>query len=245
MAPAGTGGPVSRTRSMVRAIALAVADLGNRRVIGVMIRSLLVTLLIFAGIGAALVWLLHGADPCGWAGFDACPLDTTSSGIGAVLATGLAIWLLFPAVAVGVVAAFADEVIGAVEARDYPAAAVSARPLGPISGAVLGLRSSLRVLAYNLLALPLYLLLLVTGIGTPILFVVVNGIALAADLGSMVAMRHVDRPAQNAWLRSTRIDRWAIGAATTAMFLVPFVNLIAPIVGAAAMTHLFQAQRRR
>lgn len=229
---------------MLRALLLAVGDLGDRRVLAVLARSLLVTLLLFALAGAGLLWLLRGADPCGWMGLDACPLGMGSSGLGALVLTGLALWLLFPVVALGVVAAFSDEVIGAVEARHYPAAAARARRLGPVGGAWLGLRGSLRVLSYNLVAAPLYLVLLVTGIGPFILLLIVNGIALAADLGTLVAVRHRDRTARREWLRSTRVERWAIGVAVTAMFLVPFANLLAPLVGAAAMTHLYHARTR-
>lgn len=229
---------------MMRALALALGDLGDRRMIAILVRSLLVTLLLFAGIGLLLGWLLRGADPCGAVGLDACPLDAASGGVGALLLTGLALWLLFPPVALGVIATFTDEIVAVVEARHYPASLARARRLGWVGGALSGLRGSLRVLAYNLLALPLYVVLLVTGIGTVALFVVVNGVALGSDLGGMVAARHDDRPTRTAWMRSTRLPRGAIGVAVTAMFLVPVANLLAPIVGAAAMAHLYHRRGR-
>ena len=224
---------------MVRALALAVGDLRDRRVVAVLVRSLLVTLAVFAALGVGLAMLLRGTDPCGLVGVDACPLDGATSGFGAVVLAAAGGWLLFPAVAIGVLSAFADEIVAAVEARHYPAAAAGARRLGFAGGAWLGLRSSARVLLYNLLALPLYVVLLVTGIGTPALVVIVNGLALGSDLGTMVAARHADRVARRDWLRATRFQRALIGAAVTALFLLPFANLVAPILGAAAMTHLY------
>ena len=85
-----------------------------------------------------------------------------------------------------------------------PEAAAQARPFNTLSGIALGLRSASRVLIYNLIALPLYVVLLVTGVGTLILFVVVNGIAFGRDLGEMIASRHGDRPSRHAWLGMTR-----------------------------------------
>ncbi len=224
---------------MLSAMTLAVGDLGDRRVLGILVRSLLVTLAVFALLGVGLVWLLRGADPCSWLELGGCPLDGSASGVGAVVLIAIGLWLLFPAVAIGVISAYGDEIVAAVEARHYPAAAVGARRLGLAGGALLGVRGTLRVLLYNLLALPFYILLLVTGIGTVALLVAVNGLALGADLGMMVAARHGDRATRRTWLRSTRLPRALIGGAVTAMFLLPFANLVAPVLGAAAMAHFY------
>jgi uncharacterized protein involved in cysteine biosynthesis len=228
---------------MLRALTLAIGDLADRRVLGVLLRSLVVTLLVFVGIALVLGWALHGVDPCGWwSDDDTCPLDTSASGLGALLLTVIALWLLFPAVALGVISAYMDRIVAAVEARHYPAALERARPLGLVGGAWLGLRSSLRVILYNLVALPFYILLLVTGVGTLLLFVLVNGIAIGRDLGEMVAARHGDRVTRLAWLRATRAERGLAGAIVTGLFLVPFVNLLAPVLGAAMMTHLYHGE---
>ncbi|NIJ08336.1 uncharacterized protein involved in cysteine biosynthesis [Sphingomonas vulcanisoli] len=229
---------------MSPALTLAIGDLADRRILAILLRSLLLTLLIFAALGSLAVWALQGVDPCGWIGDDSCPLGLAGGSFGALALIALAIWLLFPAVALGVISAYMDRVISVVEARHYPQAAAAARPMGIARGAWLGLASALRVLLYNLIALPFYLLLLVTGIGPLILFVIVNGAAFGHDLGAMVALRHGDRISRRAWLRATRGDRWAIGAAMTALFLVPIVNLIAPILGAAAITHLHNRRTR-
>jgi uncharacterized protein involved in cysteine biosynthesis len=107
----------------------------------------------------------------------------------------------------------------------------------------LGLRSAGRVIVYNLIALPFYLLLLVTGIGPLILFVIVNGIAFGRDLGEMVAARHGDAAARQAWLGATRLQRMLIGSTVTGLFLVPVANLLAPVFGAAMTVHLFHRRR--
>jgi uncharacterized protein involved in cysteine biosynthesis len=222
---------------MIRALALAIGDLADPRLLGVLLRSLLVTLLIFVGLGVILTWALDGADPCAWWGDGGCELGLAASSLGAVLLAAMGLWLLFPAVAIGVISTYMDRIIALVEARHYPAAAARARPIGWGAGAALGLRSTLRLLAYNIVALPLYLILLVTGVGTIVAFVIVNGLAFGRDLGEMVAARHGDGSARKEWLRSSRSARAAIGMIVTAIFMVPFVNLLAPILGATMIAH--------
>ncbi len=228
---------------MPAAFFLALGDLADRHIVGILLRSLLVTLLVFAVVGIATGWALAGTDPCGLVGDMQCTLDATTGGIGAILLTLLAIWFLFPAIALGVICAYIERIASIIEARHYPAAAGAARPPSAGRMALLGLRSAGRVILYNLIALPFYLLLLVTGIGPLILFVIVNGIAFGRDLGEMVAARHGDPAARQAWLGATRIQRMLIGSTVTGLFLVPFANLLAPIFGAAMTVHLFHRRR--
>ncbi|TZG24954.1 EI24 domain-containing protein [Sphingomonas montanisoli] len=223
---------------MIQTLFLSLSDFADRRIVGIFLRSMLVTLLIFAALAVLVGWALVGVDPCSW--FDgSCPLDATGGGIGAVALTLLAGWFLFPAIAVGVLCAYIDRVVAIVEARHYPQAAATARSPGVASVALLGLRSAGRVLLYNLIALPFYILLLFTVIGPFALFVAVNGAALGRDLGEMVASRHGDRASRAAWLVSSRVGRFLIGAITTFLFLIPFANLLAPILGGAMATHLY------
>ena len=224
---------------MLRAIGLAVADLGNRRVLAIVLQSLGIALLIFAGLAATAAWLLSGSDPCGAVGLDNCPLDAGSGTLTALLLTLLAAWFLFPAVALTVIMTFADRFGRTIEKIHYPAAAQSARPIGIVGGLGMGLRSGGRLLLFNLIALPFYLLLLVTGVGPFILFVIVNGLAFGRDIGEMAAARYGDRESRRAWLRSTRSQQYWIGILVSVLFLVPFANLVAPVIGVAAGIHLF------
>jgi uncharacterized protein involved in cysteine biosynthesis len=229
---------------MLRGFALSVEQLGDPRILKVLAKSLLVTLLIFLAMAVALNRLFAGIDTCAWAGelFDTCALPGWAQWIATIGGTLMLVWLLFPAVAIGVVAGFADEVVTAVEARHYPDAAATARPLGIGGTLALGLGSSLRLLFWNILALPFYVLLLVTGIGPLILFLGVNALVLGRDLAMMVAARHLDRPAGRQWLAQSRGQRLLLGAITTGLFLVPIVNLVAPLLGASMATHLFHGR---
>ena len=94
---------------------------------------------------------------------------------------------------------------------------------------------------WNLLALPVALVLLVTGIGAPLVFLLVNAVLLGRELQDMVWLRH----------RQTREEppplgagaRLVLGGAVTALLSLPFVNFLAPVLGAAAATHLVHRGR--
>lgn len=230
---------------MIRPFLLAIRDLADPRLLGILVRSLTVTLLLFALFGLLLLWALQGVDPCAWFGDMTCALGPTGSSLGAILLAALALWLLFPAVALGVISSYMDQVISLVEAKHYPDAALKTRGLGLLAGALLGLRSVLRLLVYNLIALPLYAILLVTGVGTILAFLLVNGLAFGRDLGEMVAARHGDRASRSAWLRGSRGDRALVGIVITALFMLPLLNLLAPLLGATMITHAFHADRKQ
>jgi CysZ protein len=224
---------------MLRTIGLALTDLGDRRILAIMLQALGLALLVFVLLGGSMFWLLAGSDPCSLAGMGTCWLDTDSSALGAVALTLLGVWFLFPAVAIAVIATFTDRIAAAVEQRHYPDAARESRPIGIAKGALLGLRSASRLILFNLIASPFYLLLLITGLGPFILFVIVNGLAFGRDVAELAASRHGERSSRRAWLKSTRGEQGLIGTVVSLLFLVPFVNLAAPIIGTAAGIHLF------
>ena len=219
---------------MVPAFLLSIGQLGDRRILAVLAKSLAVTLALLATLGTAL-WYA-GVALAGWAGLDA------ASGVAGVVAlvAGVAFgWLLFRALAVAVVGLFADEVVAAVEARHYPAALQTARPVPFARGMAMGAGSVTRAILWNVAASPLYVVLLATGVGTAIGFFAVNAALLGRDLGDMVAARHRTASELPAFRRATRLPRLALGAVGTALLLVPIVNLVAPVLGAAMATHLF------
>ena len=224
---------------MIRALFLSVGQLGDRAFVAVFAKSMAVTLAVFAllGVGA---W--YGADAASsqWLGHRSGSL----SAVIALFVTILALWLMFRAVGIAVIGMFADEIVAAVEARYYPQALASARPIGVARNIGIGVRSAGRVILVNLLMLPIYLALLVTGIGTAVAFFLVNGWLLGRDLGDMVAARHLRGAAIRDWRKATAGERFVLGLATTGLFVVPVVNLLAPLLGAAMATHLFHGRRR-
>lgn len=227
---------------MIYAFFLALGQLGDRPVLAVFAKSLAVTLLLFAAAGVGLWFALDA-----WTRTYAARLQM-GGGVIPVIASVVVIalnwWLLFRAVAIAVIGLFGDEVVAAVEARHYPAAHAAAHPVPFGRTLAMGLGSAARTIGVNLLLLPIYLLLIVTGVGTPVLFFAVNGWLLGRDLGDMVAARHMPARELSAWRRQTVARRFVLGLGGTGLFVVPVLNLAAPALGAAMATHIFHQGRK-
>ncbi|MDQ1229879.1 EI24 domain-containing protein [Sphingomonas sp. SORGH_AS_0879] len=224
---------------MFRAFFLSLAQLGDPAIRRVLVRSLAVTFALFAAAGVAMWWGVRAALT-GWLGAQAGGWSAALT----LVVELLALWLAFRAVAVAVVGIFADDIVAAVEARHYPQALASARPVALARGMAMGLGSALRVIAINLLLLPLYIVLLATGVGTAAAFLLVNAWLLSRDLGDMVAARHMDGPAMRRWRKATGPARFLLGLAAAALFVVPGLNLLAPVLGASMATHFFHKRRQ-
>ncbi|MGF7148207.1 uncharacterized protein involved in cysteine biosynthesis [Sphingomonas zeicaulis] len=232
--------------SMIRAFWLSVEQLPDRAVLKVLGGTLALTALIFA---LAFVGLWYGVDALSdwvvrtwWPGADAYWIERADALIAVVLSFILG-WLLFRAAAIAIMGIFADGVVEAVERRHYPEALAACTPPGWALSLRMALFSAGRAIFFNLLALPVYIILLVTGIGTVVAAIAVNAPLLGRDLGEMVAIRHMDRAALRGWLSATRGRRLALGLVATGLFMVPGLNLLAPILGAAMATHLFHMGR--
>lgn len=219
---------------MIQAFLLSIAQLTDRRIISLILKILLITLILMAVFGAGtyflLDWLLSLTT---WedAGLAAAAAAT--------IITALAVIFLFRVVAIFVLNIFSDDIVDAVEARHYPARAELAKPPGYMLGVRMGLASVGRAVGYNILALPVYIALLITGIGAPIAFFTVNAILIGRDLQDMVAARHLHDAEQagKSW-QIGKVTRFGLGLITALLLAVPFVNFLAPIIGAAMATHL-------
>lgn len=219
----------------VHALLLALRDLPSPRVLRILAASLALTLLIFLAAGAALFFgarwaLAHGRWLAG--------ANLDMAGIVIILALIAMSWLLFRAVAIAVVGLFADGIVADIETRHYPAAALRAVDVGWRHNIRLALASLTRLVLGNLIALPFYILLLVTGVGTLLLALAVNALLLGRDLEAMVLARHPDRP------RFDRTSRWSLGLLSAAAFLIPVANFLAPIIGAAMAVHMLHLGKR-
>jgi uncharacterized protein involved in cysteine biosynthesis len=195
-------------------------------------KTLLLTLLLFAALAGGLWAVVHGLRLwLGWGGGGAAEATATAL---ALVAAG---WLLFRATAMAVMSLFADDIVEAVERADYPH--VVARPVGWGRSVRLALASLRRTVGWNLLALPAYLVLLVTGIGTVGLFLALNAYLLGRDMADLVEPRHP------ALAPVSRTGRWLMGLVSALLFLVPLVNLLAPVFSAAMAVHMLLGRKTR
>jgi CysZ protein len=221
---------------MASVLALSFAQLRDPVHRKVLWRALAATVLLFVALWWGCKRLLAGLDTSGWPVWAAGAWADGGALLGALLILPL-FTPLFAATATGIAEIWLDQVIGAVEARYYPGA--TARPVGPAASLRLGLGATGRLLVWNLLAMPFYVVLLITGIGTLLLFVVLNGWLLGRAYLEMVAMRHLPAAAVAPWIAAHPYLRWQAGVVAAGLFAVPVVNLVAPLVGAGMATHLF------
>ena len=227
-------------RDLFPSLARAIGQLGDGAILRVLAKTIGITLAVFAVLAVAGHFALQAfLERFGlFAGFEYTFLLT----VVVVLVAG---WLMFRIVALAVLQFFADEVVLAVEAKHFPAAFESARALPFREDLRNSLKGLVRALGVNLLVLPLAILLLFTGIGTALVFWAANGWLLGRELHDMVWLRHRsgsdDTPAPEYVLPVG--SRFLLGGAVAALMLVPFLNLLAPIIGAATATHMVHRRR--
>ena len=216
---------------LVSSLAKAVGQLADPAVLRVLAKSLLVTLVLFVISGAVLGMAIYQA----LIGFGVA-FSAELSGFLGIVAMLLGMWFWFRVVALAVLQFFADEIVLAVEQRHYPEACDTVRALPFREDLGNSLRGMGRAILFNLLAAPLAIILLFTGIGPAVLFVLVNAVLLGRELTDMAWLRL--REPGKAGTPVGGFDRFALGGAIAALMLVPFANLLAPVIGAAAGTHV-------
>jgi CysZ protein len=212
---------------MIAPLLLALRQLGDPAFLGPLLKGLGGAVLVFAGLVAAGAWGAEAlAGGSGW-------LAKAAAALGGLLAVGLAVWLFVP-VMLAVAGLFLDPVSAAVERRFYPG-------LPPASGASLAaqvrfnLWFGLRLAVLSLAALPLILAL--PPVGTALLWLV-SAFGLGHGLFEGVAQRRMGVAEARALRRAREGRVLGVGAILAAISLIPVLNLIVPVLGTAAMTHL-------
>jgi uncharacterized protein involved in cysteine biosynthesis len=192
---------------------------------------------LFRGLGGAvlaflaLIWvadwgvstLLSGT---GW-------WATIAGVLGGILVLVSALWLFVP-VALAISGLFLDDVADAVERRYY-------RSLPPAEGPGLhqqiwaGCVLALQMLGLTVLIIPLGFLVPPLG---AVAFWGVAALSLGYGLFDGVAQRRFSVEQSRRLRRQIRWPVLAVGGVLAALALVPVANLLVPILGTAAMTHL-------
>lgn len=151
--------------------------------------------------------------------------------------------LFFPALATTIMGPMLDGVADAVDARHYPHLA-AARPQ-PTTEVILGtLRFLALTVIINLAALPLYGILLFTGL-TVLLVTAINGYLLGREYFEMAALRRLEPAMVRALFKARLGQVWLAGVIIAFLFSVPLLNLAAPVIAAAFMTHVAETLRMR
>ena len=225
---------------MVSAFVSAFEQLGDPPVRRVILWVALWTTAAFGALGWGLGAAIASLDI--EAGLAFIPFDWLRDALVAlvVLIGGLVFfalfWLLFVAIVHLVSSFYIERVIAAVEARHYPHLG-AARPLKPFAALAVTVRFIGALLLLNLLALPIYL---IPAVGV-VAFYLVNGYLLGREYFELVATRRLDVRQMGALRGANRARLFAAGLIMTLLLSVPVINLVVPIVAAAAMVHIFQA----
>ena len=224
---------------IMRAIALSVLQLSDRRFQRVVIKSIVLAILalwaLAVGGGTVLGWFFSGDFTLPW--FGTISFSGSRIGWGAFwIILGLSVFLMVP-VASAMSAFFVDDVARAVEERHYPnTQAAYQSKLSEEIRESLGFLGTM--LIANLIALIFYSLFTVFA---PIIFWSLNGYLIGREYFYMAAKRHLGRENALSAFRNNRFRVWICGVILVLPMSVPFLNLLVPVLAAASFTHLFQA----
>ena len=206
----------------------SLAQLPEKRIRAGVLWSLLFSLTVFVILIVVAWWLL---GLLAMTGYDWIDWFTQLLGTAGVLTLA---WFGFPFVMTGFVSLFADRICQAVETRHYPG--LSTPRNQPLVESILqGIWFAIWSLGINILALPLYLL---PGPNV-IVFLALNGFILGREYFETVALRHLSPADSGVLRRRKRFAIWLAGIPIAAIFMIPVVNLLAPVIGVSLMTHRF------
>lgn len=215
---------------MFAALLLTLRQVDDPAFLGPLLKGLLGAVVVFAILSALAAW------STGWLAGGTGWVASTAAAAGGLLTLGLAYWLFIPAM-LAISGLFLDAVAEAVDRRYYPG-------LPPARGAGLGAQAwfnlvfGLKVAGLSLLALPL---LLVPPAGAVALWMI-STVALGHGLFEGVAQRRMPVAEARALRRRREGAVLALGAVLGLLSLVPILNLLVPVLGTAAMTHLLNRQ---
>ncbi|MBP0482440.1 EI24 domain-containing protein [Sagittula salina] len=225
------------------AVLKATGQLDDPRFRTVLAKGIGITIAVLFILSAFLVWgtgwLVGDSLTLPWIG-QITWVDNVLSWAMVPVTAVLSVFLMVP-VASAVTGLFLEDVAQAVEDRHYPG-------LGPatklsVPEAVVDGLGFLGVMALaNLVALVLYLLFAPLA---PFIFWGVNGFLLGREYFIMAAARRIGRTDSRRLWRRHIGTLWIAGVLMAFPLTIPVVNLLVPVLGAAAFTHLFHRLNAR
>ena len=141
---------------------------------------------------------------------------------------------LFPAILSGYIGLFLESVVTLIERKCYPTAQGSYHSSW-MENIVTTLRYVGLVVVANLVALSLYFVPILNAC----VFIGLNGILIGREYFDLVAARHMTREERRTVYHTHRRRILGLGFLTAVLLLVPVINIVVPLVGVAAMLHLF------
>jgi CysZ protein len=220
---------------MFAALRKALGMIFEPAMLGVVFRSLLLTLFLFGLMFAAVQYGIQHLPPLHWAWFN----------IAVSLIASLLVVVAFVFLGVPVAALFASLFLGGiarrVEEKYYPAEVnVPGAPF--LTYVFAGLRLAAFVIVVSLALLPVDVM--VPGVGSLASWVA-DGWLLGREFFELVALRHLGRTDADAMRRRHGYGILGAGMVIALLAMIPLVNFFAPLFGAAFMVHVFQHYQRQ
>ncbi|SIS77128.1 EI24 domain-containing protein [Paracoccus saliphilus] len=226
---------------VAKALFRAWSDLLRPRILSLVLAGIGLTILLFVALQAGAFWLIRlftpGSFTLPWIG--AIDIGNALSWSSLALFPLMGFFLMAP-VAAGFCGLFAERVSEAVERIHYPSA--TGQPMDFLDGLLETMVLMAAIIGVAILSLALTPFL---GPLAPILFYGLNGWSLGREFFQMAARRHL-HGLQATALRKENSGKITVAGALIAVLLtVPVVNIIGPLLAAAAFTHLFHLIRGR
>ena len=168
-------------------------------------------------------------------------LDTIFDTLGwfAVLAIAS---LLLPSIALTAITFLLEEIAISVENKHYPnLPAPRHQSLTELMTTSLWL--TLTALLLNLMALPLYLVLLFFPPFNILVFIILNGYLMGREYFELVALRRLPPKKTRMLWRKNRGKLFLTGSIIAGLLSIPLVNWCMPVIAAAYMLHIFEKIR--
>lgn len=197
---------------------------------GVVLKSVLLTLGLFVALFAAALYGAQHLPPFHWPW-----INFLLEFLAPLLMVILFAYLGAPVAAL-FASFFLEDVAGAIEARDYPADAKSNPvPVGAAFSA--SFRAFILLIFVNILLLPFHVFM--PGVADILTFLA-DGWFLGRQYFDLVALRHLPLGEVDAMRRRYASAIFLGGIMISLMAVIPFADFIAPVFGAALMTHAFR-----
>ncbi|MEM7473012.1 MAG: EI24 domain-containing protein [Pseudomonadota bacterium] len=214
----------------------AIGQIGDSRFLRVLALGVGLTIALLFGFTVLFAWTVGLVVPDSfslpWIG-EITWIDNVASLAVIPVMLGASVFLMIP-VASAFTALFLDSVADAVEAKHYPALPPVSHV--PFSETIVETLKFLGVLlAVNLLALVLYLIFPPFA---PLIFWGVNGLLLGREYATMVARRRMQPAEVRIFRKRYSTVIWMAGVLMAIPLSIPIMNLVMPIIGVAAFTHL-------
>ena len=219
---------------VIRSFTISILQFSDPVFLRVLIKAISLSFFVFICL-AGLVWFLLSETSF----FNFWFFEIITDVLGGISVLFIT-WLLFPGVALFFVTLFLDDIVDAVENRHYQND-LSIRNVAFSKMIIVSLRFSLITLALNILALPFYMLTIWFPPFTLVIFYCLNGYLLGREYYELIALRHLD-PTKIVLIR--KANKWIlfmVGVGITFLFSIPIINMLAPVIGVAVMTHVFRS----